>query len=178
MYIFLDESGRFVENSSEKYFVVAAFTVDDPRRTAKQFRSRQHKKFPRVLRDLPEIKFSKISADGKLRLDMMKFISRLGIRIHYVYFHCKNIQKNYWKGGQLQGGLLYADVISETLDMYLPTEEGELRIFCDQRHLKGLLQGEFYTLIKNRLLLRLSKRTLVQIEMIDSATNENIQIAD
>lgn len=178
MHIFLDESGQFTKRDHGKYFVVGSFTIGNPRRTEKQLRSWQRSRFPRNLRYLPEIKFSEINMTDALRLKTLKFIADIDIRIHYVYLIRGNIPFNYWRKDKLQSGMLYTNVIGETLEMYLPTAEREFRVFCDQRHLKGITRSRFKEILKARLLPQLPTKSIVQIEMIDSTSNANIQIAD
>lgn len=177
-HIFLDESGQFTKYKNEKYFVVGSFTVGSPRRTEKQFRSWQRKKFPRKLRYQPEIKFSEVKIEDKLRLKTLKFISNLDVRIHYSYLLKQNIPDDYRKKDKLQSGLLYTNIIGETLEMYLPVTDEEFRTFCDKKHLKGIKRSEFKKLLKARLLPKLPQGFFFQIDMIDSAANTNIQIAD
>jgi len=177
-YIFLDESGQFAKRTNEKYFVVGSFTVGNPRRTKKQFRSWQRSRFPRRLRYQPEIKFSEIKITDKLRLKTLKFISNLDVRIHYSYLLKRNIPDDYRKKDKLESGLLYTNIIGETLEMYLPVTDKEFRVFCDRRHLKGIKRSEFKKILINRLLPQLPQGAVIQIEMIDSAQNTNIQIAD
>lgn len=74
--------------------------------------------------------------------------------------------------------LLYTNIIGETLEMFLPISDNEFRVFCDQRHLKGIKRSEFKQILRARLLPQLPQGSIVQIEMIDSTTNTNIQIAD
>ena len=62
--------------------------------------------------------------------------------------------------------------------MYLPISDNEFRVFCDQRHLKRIRRSKFKELLTARLLPQLSASSIIQIEMIDSTTNANIQIAD
>ena len=62
--------------------------------------------------------------------------------------------------------------------MYLPANDLEFRVFCDKRHLKGIKRSEFREILKTRLLLQMPGKSIVQIEMIDSEQNVNIQIAD
>ena len=177
-HIFLDESGQFAKHNNEKYFVVASFVVGDPRRTEKKFRSWQRTKFPRKLRYQSEIKFSEIKIEDNLRLKTLKFISNLDVRIHYVYLLRKNIPINYYRKEKLQSGHLYTNIIGETLEMYLPTNDLEFRVFCDKRHLKGIKRSEFKEILKARLLPQMSSKSIIQIEMIDSEQNVNIQISD
>lgn len=177
-YIFLDESGQFNKQDRENYFVVGSFTVGNPRRTEKQFRSWQHSRFPRRIRYQSEIKFGGIKISDDLRLRTLKFIANLDIRIHYAYLLRKNIPYNYWQKNRLQSGLLYTNVIGETLEMYLPLKDPEFRAFCDERHLKGFKRSEFKNALKARLLPQLPVGTNIQIEMLSSTTVVNIQIAD
>ncbi|MDF1498751.1 MAG: DUF3800 domain-containing protein [Patescibacteria group bacterium] len=177
-HIFLDESGQFTKHNDEKYFVVASFIVGDSRRTEKQFRSWQRTKFPRKLRYQPEIKFSEIKIDDSLRLKTLKFIADLDVRIYFTYLLRKNIPQNYYKKDKLQSGHLYTNIIGEALEMYLPINDLEFRVFCDKRHLKGIKRSEFKEILKARLLPQMSIKSIVQIEMIDSEQNVNIQIVD
>lgn len=177
-YIFLDESGQFVKRDHEKHFVVGSFTVGNPRRTQKQFRCWQQSKFPRKMRNLPEIKFSEAKISESLRLNTLKFISNLDIRIHFCYLCRENIPIDYWHKEKLQSGLLYTNIIGELLEMYLPINDMEFRVFCDRRHLKGITRAEFKNILHARMLPKLSPKTIFQIEMVDSITSPNIQIAD
>ncbi|MFA5434264.1 MAG: DUF3800 domain-containing protein, partial [Candidatus Paceibacterota bacterium] len=89
-----------------------------------------------------------------------------------------NIPMDYIKKGGLQSGLLYTNIIGEVLEMYLPCTDKEFRVFCDQRHLKGMKRSDFKKILIARLLPQLPKGTILQIEMIDSTSNRNIQIVD
>lgn len=178
MYLFLDESGQFTKHNHEEYFVVGSFTVGNPRRTEKAFRSWCSTRLPRRMRGQTEVKFSEVNIGDAMRLKTLKHIADLDVRINFVYLLRKNIPAEYWKKDKLQSGLLYTNVIGETLEMYLPIGDKEFRVFCDQRHLKGLRRGQFKEMLRTRLLPQLPQGALVQIEMIDSATNANIQIAD
>jgi len=90
----------------------------------------------------------------------------------------RNIPDDYRKEDKLESGLLYTNIIGETLEMYLPVTDKEFRVFCDQRHLKGIKRSEFKKILINRLLPQLPQGAVIQIEMIDLAQNTNIQIAD
>jgi len=177
-HIFLDESGQFTKYKDEKYFVIGTFTIGNPRRTEKQFRVWQRTRFPRKFRYQPEIKFSKIKISDGLRLRTLKFISDLDVRIHYSYFLKSNIPEEYRKRARLKSGLLYANVVGETLEMYLPISDRELRLFCDERHLKGIKRSEFKKFLEARLYSQLPSGTAIQIEMLNSINSPNIQIAD
>lgn len=178
MHIFLDESGQFSKQNNEKYFVVGSFTVGNPRRTEKQFRSWSRTKLPRKIRYQQEIKFSEINIDDLLRLRTLKFIANLDVRIHYSYLRKQNIPADFWGKEKLRSGHLYTNIIGETLEMYLPINDKEFRVFCDKRHLRGIKRSEFKKILKERLLPKLPQGAVVQIEMIDSISNANIQIAD
>jgi hypothetical protein len=177
-YIFLDESGQFNKHNNENYFVVGSFTVGNQRRTQKAFTSWQRTKFPRKLRHQQEIKFSEVNIGDDLRLKTLKHIANLDVRIHYIYLLKENIPEEYRMGDSLQSGRLYTNVIGEILEMYLPTTDAEFRVFCDERNLKGIKRADFKNMIKSRLLPQLPKGAVVQIEMVDSKKNSNIQIAD
>ncbi|MDO8512261.1 MAG: DUF3800 domain-containing protein [bacterium] len=97
MYIFLDESGQFIKHNDDDYFVVASFTVDDPRRTQKRFKTWQKTRFPKRMRNQAEIKYSAVDISELLRLRTLKFISRLDVRINYTFLKRKNIPDNFVK---------------------------------------------------------------------------------
>lgn len=178
-WIFLDESGQFTKNGKQSYFVVGSFTTGDPNRTKKGFRAWQSQKFPKKQKGQSEIKFSDIKIDDRLRIKTLNHISRLDIRIMYVFLKRDNVPGEYRKRNKVTDtGLLYVNIIGELLEMYLPCTDKEFRIFCDKRHLKGISTSEFKKLLVSRLAPQLPSSTIVQIEMIDSTTNANIQIAD
>lgn len=177
-YIFLDESGQFTKHNNEKYFIVGSFTTGDPRRTAKRFRSWQREKFPKKMRNQAEIKYSEVNIDDNLRFRTLKAISDLDVRINYTYLLRDNIPEEYRHNGTLKSGHLYTQVVGETLELYAPPNDLEFRVFCDQRHLKGLKRSEYKQLLTTRLLPLLPKKSIIQIEMLDSTKDANIQIAD
>jgi len=177
-WIFLDESGQFVKSIDGRYFLIASFTVGDPRRTEKKFKMWQRQKFPRPLRNQAEIKFTDINISDRLRLRTVEFIASLDVRIRFVYHKRENIPEYYIKKGGIKAGELYTNVVATLLEQYLPISDKEFRAFCDQRQLKGIKKGDFEVALKARILPNLSKNSVVQIEMIDSTTNANIQIAD
>lgn len=177
-YIFLDESGNFTKSNNEEYFVVAAFTVGDPRRADKRFRAWHRSHFPAKIRYFSEIKFSGTHINDKLRIKTLQFITQLDVRIRFVYLKKDNIPDEYRHKGSLKSGHLYTHVIAEVLDMFLPVSDGEFRVFCDRRHLKNVKVSEFKQVLTERLLPSFSKDSIIRVEMIDSTTNANIQIAD
>ena len=178
MYIFLDESGQFSKNDHEEYFVVGSFTVGDQKRTNKEFRKWFRTKFPKKMRTQSEVKWSATGIDEALRIKTLKFIANLDVRIRYGYLFQKNIPSKYRRKNKIESGILYTNIISEILETYLPTDDKEIYIFCDSRSLKGITKREFETTIKSHLLPLCSPNTFIQVEMIDSTTNANIQIAD
>ncbi len=121
--IYLDESGQFTKHNDEEYFVVAAFTVGNPRRTEKAWRAWQRSKFPAKMRDQAEVKFSAGGITDDLRLRTVSKISALDVRIHYGFLKRDNIPHEYWRKETLQSGQLYTNVIGEVLEMYLPTAD-------------------------------------------------------
>ena len=130
------------------------------------------------MKDQNEIKFSDVNIDQNLKMKTLKFISDLDVRIRYSYLQKQNIPDKYWKKNKLQSGYLYTNVIGETLEVYLPVREKEFRVFCDQRQLKGIKRTAFKERLEAHLLPKLSASSIVQVEMIDSINNYNIQIAD
>ncbi|MEK7453217.1 MAG: DUF3800 domain-containing protein [Patescibacteria group bacterium] len=178
MYIFLDESGNFKKHNHEEYFVIGSFTVSNQRATAKAFRSWLRTRFPRKMRTQSEIKWSATGITDELRMRTIKHISDLNVRIRYGYLLRNNIPSTYKRKGRLDSGILYANIIAETLETYLPTDEKEIYIFCDQRSLKDMSKSEFESHITGKLLPLCVTGTRIQVQMIDSTSNVNIQIAD
>lgn len=178
--IYLDETGQFTKTKDGDYFIIGTFTTGDPRRIEKRFRSWQREKFPRQLRDLPEIKFSNTGIDDDLRLKTLKEIARLDVRIRYGFVKRQNIPLEFRAKEKIRTGHLYTELVIKTLGMYLPIVEKEFRVFCDRRHLKGLKISEFQSLVTSSILsgMQNAKDSLIQVDMIDSTTNANIQIAD
>lgn len=177
-YIFLDESGEFKKRDNNEYFVVGAFTIGEPRRTAKQFRSWQHTHFPKKMKLQSEIKFADIKVEDDLRLKTLRFFASLDVRIRYIYLLRENIPTEYRDKEKIKSGLLYTNIISKALEMFLPISDLEFRVFCDNRHLKGITKAKSKDIVITSLLPQLPKNTVVQFETVDSTTNENIQIAD
>lgn len=177
-FIFIDESGQFTKHNNEQYFVIGSFITGDPRRTEKKFKSWQKTRFPKKNRNQPEIKFSEVDISDELRLRTLKMISELDVRIKYTYLKRENIPSEFRHDGKLNTGILYTQVVAENLKLYASSSEKEFRVFCDQRHLKGITRKEFKDILTAGILPLLSKNSIVQIEMIDSMTSANIQIAD
>ncbi len=179
MFIFLDESGQFTKHNNEKYFVVGSFIVGNQRRTDKEFRKWFRSRFPRRMRNQSEIKWSASGISDNLRLRTLKHIAKLDIRIRYGFLLRNNIPSSYKnKKNKIETGSLYTNIVAEVLEQYLPTDEKEIHIFCDQRSLKGMTKKEFELAMVNKLLPYCSPSTNIQVEMIDSTSNTNIQIAD
>lgn len=177
-YIFLDESGQFTKHDHEQYFVVGSFTIGEPRRTEKKFRSWCKTRFPKKMLLQNEIKFSQNNIDDKIRIRTIKHISNLDVRIRYCFLKRENIPDGYWKKKKLQSGILYTEVIGELLETYLPTSDKELRIFCDQRKLLGVTKKEFQDIISAKILSKLPAKSICTVDMVDSEKEPNIQIAD
>jgi len=178
MQVFLDETGQFTKSKDGVFFLLCSFTTGDPRRTAKRFKSWRVSRFPKKLRYLPEVKFSNPSLDNKLRLKTLKEISRLDVRIRYSYTRKENIPLEYRYKKRLRTGHLYTDIISKTLETYLPVINQDFRVFCDARHLKGLKRSEFKSIVTSYILSQMPPKSIFQIEMLDSTGNANVQIAD
>jgi len=178
MFIFMDESGNFAKDNHERYFVIGSFTVGDQRRTSKAMRSWFREKYPRKMCKQSEIKWSSSGISDDLRLRTVKRIAQMDIRVRYGYLLRKNIPERYRRKGKLNSGILYTNIICEVLESYLPTDEKEIRIFCDRRSLKGMTKKQFESSITAHLLPLCSPDTRIEVEMIDSTINPNIQIAD
>ena len=178
MHIFLDESGQFTKHNHEEYFVVGSFTVGVPSQTDKALRSWFRSKFPKKMQTQSEVKWSQSGVTDELRLKTVKHLSQLNIRIRYGFLLRNNIPRAYVRKNKIESGLLYTNVVGEVLEGYLPTDEKEIHIFCDRRHLKGMKKRDFEETIVNRLLPRCAPNTRIQVEMVDSISSANIQIAD
>lgn len=178
MYIYLDESGNLTKDSG-KYFIVGSYSVGDPKRIANAIRKWQKSKFPRKVKVQPEVKFNDPHLDDKLRQRTLKFLAKQDIRIFYTYLKVTNIPEQYRsKDGKFKTGLLYTEIVAETLELYLPITETEFRVFRDQRILKGVILSEFNDHLTARLLPQLPTKTLIQIQAMDSTTSPQIQVAD
>lgn len=177
-YIFLDESGQFNKKTNERYFLIASFTVGEPKRTHKKFKSWCALKFPKAMRKQSEIKFSDSGIDKNLKLRTLRQIAKMDVRIFYTYLDCQNIPLEFRGKKSLKSGLLYTQLVGETLDLYLPLQESLLHIFCDQRRLKGVGKQEFIDNLTARLLPNLVKGAQVRIQTVDSKQYPNIQIVD
>ncbi len=179
MYIFLDESGQFKKYNHHEYFVIGSFTVGNQRRTDKAFRGWIRKKFPKKMRFQSEVKWSAKRIDDDLRLRTLQYIADLDVRIRYGYLLRENIPLTYkTKKNKIDSGILYTNIVGEILEQYLPTKDKQIFIFCDRRSLKGMTRQEFQLAIQARLLPQCAPDTRIQVEMIDSTTNANMQIVD
>lgn len=176
--VFIDESGPFIRCGGQSYFVVASFTVDNPRRTAKAFRTWQAAKFPKKKRFQSENKFSDSGITDNLRLRTIRFISSLDVQIHYGFFHCENISADYLFRGKVREGHVYTQIVGEILESYFPISGSEFFVFCDERTLKGMRQDEFRRQLVARLLVVAQIGSKITVQQVDSATDPNIQIAD
>jgi len=178
MHVFLDESGTFAKGD-DHYFLVGAFTVGDIKRTAKEWRRWQQEKFPRALRNLPEVKFSNPVVDEGLRLKTLKFIADLDTRIVYTYLFKKNIPPDFRKKQKItKTGLLYGQIVGDTLTLLTPSADSEFRVYRDPRTLKGITREEFNEILETRITPFLPKQALFRVETPDSSTNPNMQIID
>lgn len=179
MHVFLDESGNLTGKNNSNYFVVGTHTTDDPRKIVQEFRKWQFKKFPKKLKNQTEIKFTDNSINHELRLKTLNFISNLNLKIYYTFLKKKNIPIEYRKGKEVkETGILYAEIVSSTLELYLPFEDGEFRIYRDQRSTKALTSTKFNEYLKLNLLPKLPAKTVFEVMAVDSTTNINIQISD
>jgi hypothetical protein len=177
-YIFLDESGSLT-TTKDKYFVVATFSVGNPKRVANAFRRWQHNKFPKKLKYQSEVKFNNSSLDDNLRRKTLQYLAQQDIRIFYTYLLTTNIPKEYIHKDKVhETGLLYLEIVGATLELYLPLTTPEFRVFRDQRTTKGMTASEFNANLKTRLLPSMPAKTLLQVESVDSTTSAPIQVVD
>lgn len=177
MYIFLDESGNF-GNTNGKYFIVGSYTVGDPKRIANAFRRWQRSKFPKKLKVQSEVKFNDSHIDDGLRLRTIHFLAKQDVRVFYTYFKVENIPLEYREKGIIKTGLLYTEIVGETLELYLPSTDQDFRIFRDQRILKSVTLPDFNEHLTARLLPELPAKTILQIQAVDSTGSAQVQVAD
>lgn len=179
MFVYLDESGNLTKDNGE-YFIVGSYTVGDPKRVGNAFRKWQRSKFPKKQRVQSEIKFNGPHIDDRLRLKTLSLFAKQDIRIFYCYLNVTNIPEEYRdkKEGSIKTGLLYTEIVGETLESYLPIEEQSFRIFRDQRILKGVKADQFNEYLRVRLLPKLPPKAILQIQAMDSTTSPQIQVAD
>lgn len=176
--VFVDESGTFLPCKGQEHFVIGSFTVGDPKRTAKMFRSWQASKFPKRKRGQSEIKFSESGITDNLRIQTIKHISSLDVRIRYGYLRCERLPHTSYDQIGVREGFLYTQILGQILESYFPITESAFSVRCDQRQLKGLKRKEFVDILTTRLLPIAPPNTMIDIKQIDSTTDANIQIAD
>ncbi|MDO8452143.1 MAG: DUF3800 domain-containing protein [bacterium] len=178
MFIYLDESGNLTKNNG-KYFIVASFTVGEPRRIAKAFRKWQKDKFPKKLKVQSEVKFNDSHLTNELRSRTLSFLAKQDVRIFYTYLKITNIPKEYrGKEESIKTGHLYTQIVGDTLELYVPITETEFRVFRDQRILKGVILKNFNQHLTTQLLPQLPAKTILQIQAMDSTSSPQIQVAD
>lgn len=180
MFVYLDESGSFGKDK-EKFFIVGSYTVGNPKRIANSYRRWQRRKFPRKLRVLSEVKFNEPLLTDGLRLRTISFLASQDIRIFYTYLDKTNIPEDYRAGHKVdpsKTGLLYTQIVGETLELYLPLPAMEFRVFRDVRPLKGISKSKFDRLIESRVIPQLPAKATFQLEAVDSSTYPQIQVAD
>ncbi len=177
-FIFLDESGQFQKHTKGMYFVIGSFLVSDPRRTGKRFFAWRQAKYPRKMAIQSEIKYSDNHIHPDLKRKTVQFLGKLNLCIRYSYLNVENIPLEFRDGSALLEGHLYAHVVAATLAMYFPIVDQHIFIYCDQRQLKNLSREEFVTIVRTHLLPLADKNTQLFVEMVDSTSNINIQIAD
>ncbi len=178
MFIYLDESGNLTKGNG-KYFIVATFTIGNPQRIVNAFRRWQHAKFPKKLRGQAEVKFNDAHITDELRKKTITYIAKQDVRIFYTYLKITNIPVEYRKKGKVfASGLLYAEIVRATLELYLPMTEPHFIVIRDKRTLKGMSPANFHEKLKISLLPILPPKTLFHIQAVDSTTSPQVQVAD
>lgn len=178
MYVYLDETGNLTKGRGN-YFIVATFTVGDPKRIENAFRSWQRSKFPKKLQKQAEVKFNDSHVLEELRIKTITFLVKQDIRIFHTFLNIKNIPQQFRKSKDaIRTGLLYTEIVAKTLELYLPLTELEFRIARDRRILKGVTLSEFNDHLSARLTLQFPAKTHLQIEAVDSTASTQIQVAD
>lgn len=177
-YVFLDESGQFYKNDRESYFVIGSFITANPKQLARRFRAWQQSKFPKKLKYQAEIKFSDRGLTPQLKLRTLEYIASLDVRIRFSFLKTENIPIAYRKDGRIMTGQLYTHVVGETLASYFPHSDTTFSIVCDHHHIKGYRKQEYLSLLHTRLIPLMQANSHLNIEMVDSTSNSNVQIAD
>lgn len=178
MFVYFDETGELTEGAGQ-YFLIATYTVDDPRKVTKAFRKWQHTKFPKRLKMQTELKFNDSHIDDNLRLKTLRYFTKQNIQITYTYLKKKNIPHEYIKKGKVvHTGLLYTEIVKSTLELYLPVTDTQFTVIRDQRTLKGISIERFNKSVKESLLSSLPVKINFQIQAVDSTTYPLIQVAD
>lgn len=178
MYIYLDETGNLIKGDST-YFIVATFTVDDSKRLENAFRRWQKTKLPKRLKHQAEVKFNDPHLTDDLRLKTIRYLCKQDIRIFYTYLHTKNIPKEYRRKDRVhESGLLYAEIVRATIELYLPVHETKMMIVRDRRTLKGMSPETFHEKLKVNLSPKLPSKTLFRVEAVDSTISAQVQVAD
>ncbi len=177
-HIFLDESGQFYKNEHELFFVIGSFITTNPKQLSKRFRGWQHSKFPKKLRYQSEVKFADRGLTPQLKLKTIEYIASLDVRIRYSFLKTGNIPVEYRKDGRIMTGQLYTHVVGETLATYFPHYDTTFSIVCDHRHIQGFKKSKYLSLLRSRLIPLMQAGFYLNIEMVDSTSNANVQIAD
>lgn len=178
MYIYLDESGNLTGRNGD-YFIIGSYTIGDPRRVGKAFRKWQLSKFPRKIKNQSEIKFKDSHINDNLLLKTIEYLAKQDIRIFYTYLKRSNIPEEYHRKGKIhETGLLYAEIVRATLELYLPLTEKECIVIRDNRTLKRMSTQQFHETLKASLLPKLPPKTLFATHAVDSTTSPQVQVAD
>ena len=177
-HIFLDESGQFYKNEHELFFVIGSFITANPKQLSRRFKAWQHNKFPKKLRYQSEIKFADRGLTPQLKLKTIEYIASLDVRIRYSFLRTGNIPVEYRKDERIMTGQLYTHVVGETLALYFPHSDTSFSIVCDHRHIQGFKKSEYLSLLHSRLIPLMQSGSNLHIEMVDSTSNTNVQIAD
>ncbi len=177
MFINLDESGSFY-GDKDSFFIVGGFVTGDQKRTSKVFKKWRQGKFPKRISHKSEVKFSDTDLTEMLKIQTLRFLAQQDIRIFYTFLNIRNIPAQYRRKKHIDGGLLYTELVAQTLNLLIPSVDAEFRIFRDHRHLKGISQTQFNEIVTLSLLTSLPAKSLIQIEAVDSTASLNIQIAD
>lgn len=175
-YVFIDESGQFGKYKSEKYFVVASFSTNNPVETAKKFRAWIRTKFPKKMRTQSEIKWSDSKISNRLRIDTLKYLARLNIEIRFTYLLKEDIPYLYYGKRGLESGNLFFDIIKKFLIHH--SFSGQLNFIFDQRPLKGMSAKQFEQNLESYLHNSSGRNLKVTVRMVDSTSTSNLQIVD
>lgn len=174
LFIYVDEAGNF-SGKQHTHFVLAAFTTDAPRVTHKAFTATKQTKLSKRFRSYAEIKFSDAKIPRSFKIKALKRVCAENIGIYALILHKENIPKD------LRGrkeGLFYCHRVGELLQLCPLASITQARVFLDRRRLKGLTRKNFDTELRTYLAARLTAKTSIVIEHVDSTTNVNVQIAD
>lgn len=180
IFIYIDESGQFYNRNTENFFVVAGFSTENFRITAKEFKKWKINKFPRKFKYQNEIKFSDKIITNHLKIKTIEKILNIpNTKIEFIKINNSEIPKEYMnKNGKINTQSLYTDKLAELVLKFLVNKNEEIKIFCDHRHIKGYTKKQYKEKLVKQINSLIQSTLKIDIDFVDSKNNTNVQIAD